>query len=361
LLLTAGARGLFAEEESREAELASIRREIADLEASLASLDERAEDLSSRLRRTELQLALQQNRLAEAGAAYAVAEGELVESEQRVAELLENLEELRNRLRTRLVGLYQLGGQGYLRLLLAVEPGSDPLVVLRQLRFLLRRDAATLRSYREVRKSLEDEQAERERKRVEAESWLASERERQAELDRLRHEQGRLLAEVESRRETLASRSQELQDKARRLENLIALLYAESATVEPGTPIQEFRGVLDWPIDGEVIVGFGPREDPRYGTQIPHNGIELETEPGEPVRVVFSGKVLFADPFEGFGYTAVVQHPDRVFTLYAGLRELSVSKGDVLSLGDRVGSAGASLYFEVRVESRPEDPLQWLR
>lgn len=234
-------------------------------------------------------------------------------------------------------------------------------MVLRQLRFLLRRDAAALRRYREVRKSLEEEQAEHERRRAEAESWLASERERKVELDRLRRQQGRLLAEVESRRETLASRSLELQDKARRLEGLIALLYAESATVDTGTAIQEFRGVLDWPVDGKVIVGFGPQEDPRYGTQVPHNGIELASEPGEPVRVVFSGKVLFADPFEGFGFTAVVQHPDRVFTLYAGLTELSVSKGDVLSLGDPVGSAGTSLYFEVRVESRPEDPLEWLR
>jgi septal ring factor EnvC (AmiA/AmiB activator) len=336
------AAGAFAQERSREDELAAIRSEIAGIEASLASLDERAEDLAGRVRRTDLELALQTSRVAEATAAYALAEGELADSEERIGVLSRNLDELRTRLRRRLVSLYRLGGQGYLR-------------------FLLRRDARALREYREAEAQLESELEERERRRVEAERWLASERERRRELDRLRREQARLLAEVERRRETLAERTLELQEKARRLENLIALLYAESATVEQGTPIQEFRGVLDWPVLGDVVVGFGPREDPRYGTQVPHNGIELATEPGESVRVVFSGTVLFADPFEGFGFTAVVHHADRVFTLYAGLDELSVAKGDVLSLGDRVGRAGSSLYFEVRLESRPEDPLDWLR
>lgn len=355
------AAGAFAQERSREDELAAIRSEIAGIEASLASLDERAEDLAGRVRRTDLELALQTSRVAEATAAYALAEGELADSEERIGVLSRNLDELRTRLRRRLVSLYRLGGQGYLRLLLTVKASSDPLIVLRQLRFLLRRDARALREYREAEAQLESELEERERRRVEAERWLASERERRRELDRLRREQARLLAEVERRRETLAERTLELQEKARRLENLIALLYAESATVEQGTPIQEFRGVLDWPVLGDVVVGFGPREDPRYGTQVPHNGIELATEPGESVRVVFSGTVLFADPFEGFGFTAVVHHADRVFTLYAGLDELSVAKGDVLSLGDRVGRAGSSLYFEVRLESRPEDPLDWLR
>jgi septal ring factor EnvC (AmiA/AmiB activator) len=77
--------------------------------------------------------------------------------------------------------------------------------------------------------------------------------------------------------------------------------------------------------------------------------------------VVYPGKVLFAAPFEGYGLTAVVFHPGRVFTLYAGLSELRKAKEDMVSLSDTVGLATDKLYFEIRVENRPDDPLLWLR
>ena len=61
--------------------------------------------------------------------------------------------------------------------------------------------------------------------------------------------------------------------------------------------------MLDWPAPGRMVRGFGPRLDPRYGTRVPHNGIELAVEPGTPVRAVYPGKVLFAAPFRGYGPT----------------------------------------------------------
>ena len=87
----------------------------------------------------------------------------------------------------------------------------------------------------------------------------------------------------------------------------------------------------------------------------------LATAPGSEVRAVFPGKVLFAAPFQGYGTTVIVHHPGRVFSLYAGLSQLKANKDDVLSLNDVVGLASDKLYFEIRVENRPEDPTGWLR
>jgi septal ring factor EnvC (AmiA/AmiB activator) len=56
-----------------------------------------------------------------------------------------------------------------------------------------------------------------------------------------------------------------------------------------------------------------------------------------------------------------VLHPGRIFTLYAGLAELKVVKDDVLSLGQVVGTVTGQFYFEIRVENRPENPVDWLR
>jgi septal ring factor EnvC (AmiA/AmiB activator) len=49
-----------------------------------------------------------------------------------------------------------------------------------------------------------------------------------------------------------------------------------------------------------------------------------------------------------------------VFTLYAGLSELRRGRDDMVSLGDTVGLAADRLYFEIRVENHPEDPLSWM-
>ena len=79
------------------------------------------------------------------------------------------------------------------------------------------------------------------------------------------------------------------------------------------------------------------------------------------MRVVFPGVVVFSSPFEDFGLTVVVHHPDRVFSLYAGLEGVAVRKGDVVSFSDVLGAARNSVYFEIRVDNRPQDPLTWLR
>ena len=93
---------------------------------------------------------------------------------------------------------------------------------------------------------------------------------------------------------------------------MIDVLTSDDQSVLDSTDIRQFRGVLDWPIDGEVVTEFGPRLDPRYRTQVPHNGLAIATPPGaREVRAIYPGRVLFAAPFQGFGPTVVVQHAGR--------------------------------------------------
>ena len=125
--------------------------------------------------------------------------------------------------------------------------------------------------------------------------------------------------------------------------------------------MQEFRGLLDWPVKGRITGAFGPRLDPRYRTRVPHNGVDLATGPGSDVVAVYPGRVVFAAAFEGYGPTVVLQHAGKVFTLYAGLLGVTVKRDDLVSLRQPLGRAGETLYFEIRVENRPEDPRHWLR
>ncbi len=358
-----GALAFAADEaDPRVADLARLRAEIAQLQAQLSRAQQRAQSLAGEVEQTSLELELQQRRVDEAHTARTLAADRTAAVAVEVEGLATRLEGVRKDLRGRLAALYRLGRAGYLRLLLALAPGQEVLPAMRQLRYLARRDGELMRSFHETEAQLAAEQQRLLGERQRLDGWVQQEEERRASLAALRGRQAALLARAERERESLASRSDELSGRAQKLSNLLAFLYGRAAVGDSGgASIQGFRGALDWPVAGRVTVPFGPRLDPRYGTRVPHHGVDLATHAGDAVRTIFPGTVVFAAPFEGYGQTVIVQHAGRAFTLYAGLAEVGVGQASVLSLGQVVGVAGDSLYFEIRIDNRPEDPSLWLR
>lgn len=350
-----------AQQSGREAELEVLRDQIMVLQGRLNKVRQEASGLRGDLEQTEVALELQRTRLAEAQTARRLAEESLAEVEIEIARLEDRLGELRQSLRQRLIDLYRLGQEGYLRLFLSIRSQEDMLPGIRQVRYLVRRDGGLLAAYESAHAELDFQQKELAGHDEEVRDWLAAESSRAEQLERLQQRQSRILAQFEQEDRTLSLRTAELVDKERKLANLVDFLYGRSGAPLSGTPVQEFRGVLDWPVQGRVVQRFGTRLDPQYKTRVPHNGLDLQTHPRAEVRAVFPGKVLFAAPFQGYGLTVVVHHPGRVFTLYAGLQDLQVRQNDMLSLGQVIGLSTEKVYFEIREENQPVDPIQWLR
>lgn len=351
---------LDRETRAREAELASLRAEIARLSLRLDQARRQEQGAQGEMEAADLALALEQTRLDEATVARDQAAAREAASAAEVGRLEEALTARRRDFQRQLVGLYRLGRQGYLRLFFLLKPGANLMPSIRLMRFLVRRDREAVDRYQEAKDNLARRQDQLAGERRERESWLALEQARRRELVAARQRKAALLARLAREQNDLATRTAALADRERKLASFLDLLYDRNPASLAGAPMQQFRSILEWPVQGRVAERFGPRLDPRYRTQVPHNGIDIATTAGAEVRAVYPGKVLFAAPFEGYGLTAVVHHPGRVFTLYAGLAELRKAKDDMVSLGDVVGLAADRLYFEIRVENHPEDPLSWL-
>jgi septal ring factor EnvC (AmiA/AmiB activator) len=317
--------------------------------------------LEDRLERVKVELELQEAELREATAALELSQAKVTATKTKVVELENTLKKTQEDLRRRLAGLARLGRHGYLRLFLALRPDNNLLPAMRQLRFLLRRDRLAMDRFNATRLELAAKQERLLQEKQQAETWHGRERERHDALVLVRRRHEGLIEQVARERHRLAQRTLALQDKERKLARLIGSLIEDGQRGLAGAPIQEFRGVLDWPARGELIGRFGPRRDPRYKTEVPHNGLDLAVDDDTEVSAIYPGEVLYSAHFEGYGPMVVLHHPGRVFTLYAGLTELLVEKGDVVSLGDVLGVATGTLYFEVRAENQPEDPLLWLR
>jgi len=111
---------------------------------------------------------------------------------------------------------------------------------------------------------------------------------------------------------------------------------------------------------------FGKRPPGTAGPEV-RTGIELSLPEGHPIHAVHEGVVAFADPFSGYGNLVIVDHGDKAYSLYGHLSSVSVKKGDRVDASTTVGLAGRnpsgnpSLYFELRVDDKPVDPVQWLK
>lgn len=120
------------------------------------------------------------------------------------------------------------------------------------------------------------------------------------------------------------------------------------------------RGTLPWPVQGQVVRGFGNIVDPKYKTVTKSTGIDIETTRGNPVQAVEAAKVSFADIFMGYGRMIILDHGERSHSIYSRLGELEVKVGDTIAKGGVIASSGDTLHFEFRVGGRSVDPLEYL-
>jgi septal ring factor EnvC (AmiA/AmiB activator) len=84
------------------------------------------------------------------------------------------------------------------------------------------------------------------------------------------------------------------------------------------------------------------------------------------VAAVHEGSVVFAERFKGYGLMVVLDHGGKHHSLYAHLAEARVLLGRKVAAGEILGTVGPGglegpgLYFEMRFQGRPEDPVDWL-
>jgi len=123
-----------------------------------------------------------------------------------------------------------------------------------------------------------------------------------------------------------------------------------------------------WPVEGRVTGSFGERIDPFNGEGAFHNGVDISTGYGEPVRAPADGTVAYADTMNGYGRVIILEHSHGISTRYGHLSGFAVTEGQVLRRGEVLGyvgrsgrSTGPHLHYEVRINDTPVNPHRYLR
>ncbi|RUM38587.1 MAG: hypothetical protein DSY57_02325 [Desulfobulbus sp.] len=122
------------------------------------------------------------------------------------------------------------------------------------------------------------------------------------------------------------------------------------------------KGRMRGPVEGQLIVHFGEMVD-----NSPSKGIIIHAEENSPVVCIFTGKVIFAGYKLGYGNMVIIDHGLGYYTITAHLDDILVNNGARVLGGQQIGTTGdiatlfsKGLYFEIRKDSTPLDPLKWL-
>lgn len=266
----------------------------------------------------------------------------------------------------RLVSLYKMGRPGYWRLLLDVGNVAGVGRAYRTVAAMARIDRDRVQEHQRKLAALKEARAALQ-KRLDAVSRLQAQASAaRVALDRAILARNTRVQTIDRQRDLNAQLTGELQDAQRKLQSAMASMASGAAT-EVALPIQPFRGDLPWPARGPITGGFGRQRASRFGTSIIRNGVEIGAAEGGPVAAVHDGRVAFAGPFTGFGNLVIIDHGNESFSLYGHLETIAVEKGALVERQRQVGTVGrtptgrAALYFELRIDGRPVDPLQWLK
>ena len=113
---------------------------------------------------------------------------------------------------------------------------------------------------------------------------------------------------------------------------------------------------------------FGPRKcHPVLRIPSFHSGIDFSAIIGTPVLAAANGTVVdveYSNTHRGYGSKIMLKHDNEYVTLYAHLKDIYVSKGDAVMVGQEIGSVGNSslstgphLHYEIRHNGQAIDPL----
>lgn len=351
------------------AQLEKLRSRIRLLRDSLDKDRTKRGALSRQLHGTEVRIADLSARLLSLNHKLSDHQTRLAQLRSRQAAEQASLDRLRATLARQVRAAYVMGRDEQLKLILNQR---DPATISRMLVYYRYFAQARAKRIHEVRKQLRSLARVGQSIDQQTAQLTRLKGRRSAERDRLKQERADragVLARLQARIETKSQRLEHMLRNERRLQQLVQKLRHALAGVppQPGTQraFRRLKGRLPWPVAGTLLARYGGL---REGSNLRWQGVFIGAPPGEPVRAVAPGRVVFADWLRGFGLLLIIDHGHGYMSLYGHNQVLlkqvgeRVAGGEAVALtGDSGGASHSGVYFELRFQGHTINPMRWCR
>ena len=365
LVLLSGFFGWSAQDKDKE-KLDTIAKQIEEINSKLEKLKKEEGSILNDIYKIELEneKAIIENNLIKM---------QVMKSEEKInkknaekKKLEKDIEQSKTRLKQILRLLYKIGGNAYLKFFIRIDNLDQLFENYRLFISLIEYKSDEINKLKvniqrllEVKKELEESHAHLKNLQDQKEQKIR-------EIWNLKQSKMTLIHQIDNDKSQHMRLLDELEIEAAQLNKLI---YGKPLSRRLGMiDLDRLKGKLNWPIKGKVVSFFGKKRSTKFDTYIINNGIDIQPGDSDQVRSIYAGEVVFADYYKGYGNLVIIQHAKNLYTLYGHCEKMfkqkgdNASEGEVIALaGDSGSTSGKSLYFEIRTQVKPQDPLEWLR
>ena len=384
-------------------------QEINDSKARIKENQKKLEELKSKTYAVDARLD-ELNKLKEDAAAYISGlDAELAEVEKEIERLNEEIVGMEQQIGTvetqlseaeederaqyasmkkRIKFMYEHSNDNLISIIFGAEDFSDIINRAEYIRNVSVYDRQKLDEYVELRNAAKAKKEELESARQVMSQTMSEIEDRKNSIEKLQSDKEKEVAGYES---GIASKEAELSEMNKDMagiraaiqaeENNIAAIEAEirrqeeearkkaEANGEAFTPLTVGDISFTWPCPGasRITSKFGDRESPTEGASTNHKGVDIGASSGTPVVAAAGGTVVLATYSASAGNYIMLSHGGSVYTVYMHLSSMSVSKGDTVSRGDKIGAVGSTgystgphLHFGIRINGSYVDPLGYV-
>ena len=391
----------------KQTELDALKQRLQTLQQEFRDTQAHRQEAADELRQSERAISDAVRQLRELDGERRRTRSDLQTLTQQADATAARIRQQQGHLAKALRAAYQRGEGDALKLLLN---GADPNQTARDLRYLahlsraqhamietLRADLAQLASLQQetAKKTSELTQLQSARE-AEQQKLLADKRAREQVLQKLsvqiqqqrreisnlkRDERSltqlverlnRLMAQQAAREAARARAAQQAQKSQKDEKNgagkagrPLAVITETPVAFRSERPFSGLKGSLRLPVAGELMNRFGA---PREGGGLSWKGLFIRAAQGSAVKAIAAGQIVFAEWLRGFGNLIIVDHGEGYMSLYSNNESLYKQVGERVQPGDAIATVGNSggqpdtgLYFEMRHQSRPVNPLLWVK
>ncbi|NIY85312.1 murein hydrolase activator EnvC family protein [Vibrio hepatarius] len=342
-----------------QAELKGVSSEISRQRQSLSSQQKQLDSLQKSLKQQEVGIARIEKEIKETKALLSQTNSNISALEKKVEQLevekQQQSEKLAELLKTYYVTQRAKDASNLL------NQGIEEDRISQYFQHLAKQRAHTIEELEQTAQELADSRTQLDVEKNQLTRLLDEQTEKRNQLTQVQSKRKNTLSGIRKQISNDKVYLSELQRNETRLKAEIAKAAKRNAVPMDGLARQQ--GKLPWPLKGRVLHNYGTRQT----GQLNWKGMVIDANYGQSVKAVYSGTVVFADYLRGYGLVVLLDHGKGDMTLYGFNQSLLKKEGDkvkanetIALAGDTGGQAQASLYFEIRRNSKTQNPRRWL-
>jgi murein hydrolase activator len=348
-----------------QAELKALRKKIIQQENAISKVGIKESAVLKNLHKIRNQLKLKKRELEIYKWNFKNNQKKITSLEPRLKKAEQKIKLHENILGLRLRSIYKERPMFPLRVAFSSNNVTDLMQRLKYMDLIAQQDSQLLQEYLTQLKQIKQDKASLYLVRAKLVNLKKNAVSKKKEIENAKKEKSVYLKKIKRKKNLSEKVRKELLVASNNLNKLIDKLLAKLVSGE-GLDISDKKGRLNLPLKGRILNKFGRKRVKEYDSYIVYNGINVRVKKGTSVKAVFDGKVLYTGELEGYGNLVIVGHGKEYHSLYGHLDSIKVAvnkvvkTGEVIALsGDSGSLEGDTLYFELRKNGKPIEPVRW--